>query len=62
MLYSTKKERDAAIVNRFEHYIANGMTKTQATEQTRKDFLFLTNVPVFNARRREKERKEGKNG
>lgn len=62
MLYNTRKERDEAIVNYFERCLANGLTKTQATEKTRVVFKFLTPVPIYNARRRAKERKEKNNG
>ncbi len=58
----TRKERDLAIVARFEQCLAKGLSKTKATELIRKEFKFLTDVPVYNARRRVKERKEAENG
>lgn len=62
MLYSTRKEREQAIVAFYNHCIERGLTKTQATEQTRLEFKFLTPIPVYNARRRAKEEKEAENG
>lgn len=62
MLYSTRNEREQAIVTYFDRCIEHGMTKTQATEQTRLEFKFLTPIPVYNARRRARERKEADNG
>lgn len=58
----TRKERDEEIVRLFEEHLKNGLSKMQATEEVQKEFRFLTSVPVYNARRRVKERKESING
>jgi len=54
----TRKERDLAVVRHFASCINEGMTKTEATERTREKFGFLTAVPVYNARRRVREKGE----
>lgn len=48
----TRRERDLAIVQAFEKCISEGATKTEATRKVRRIFRFLTDVPVYNARRR----------
>lgn len=53
----TRKERDAAVAAAFEAYVNDGLTRMQATEKVQNDFGFLTPVPVYNARRRVKQRK-----
>ncbi len=62
MLYNTRKEREQAIIAFYDRCIECGMTKMQATEETRIEFRFLTPIPVYNARRRAKQRKEVDNG
>lgn len=52
MFYTTRNERDAAIVDYFNDCLKKGLTKTQATEKTRVEFRFLTSVPIYSARRR----------
>lgn len=59
MLYKTRKERQKAIVAFFNKCLAQGMSKTEATEKTQREFKFLTPVPVYNARRKEKETENG---
>lgn len=58
----TRNERDLAVVAFFESMLNSGLTKMQATQKTRDEFRFLTDVPVYAARRRVKERKEAENG
>ncbi len=58
----TRKERDNEIVAKFEQHLANGLSKTEATRLVREEFKFLTDVPIYSARRRVKERKEAENG
>lgn len=58
----TRKERDMKIYELFNNYVGNGMSKTEATGLVQRHFGFLTPVPVYNARRRVKERKEAENG
>ena len=62
MLYNSRKEREKAIVSFFDHCIERGMTKKEATEETRLEFRFLTPIPIYNARRRARERKEADDG
>ncbi len=56
----TRKERDVAIVNFFEKCIIGGMTKGEATKMAQEKFGFLTDVPIYNARRRVANQAEGK--
>ncbi len=56
----TRKERDVAIVNFFEKCINGGMTKGEATKMAQEKFGFLTDVPIYNARRRVANQTEGK--
>lgn len=58
----TRKERDIKIDEMFNDYVCNGLSKTEATSLVQREFGFLTPVPVYNARRRVKERKEAENG
>ncbi len=56
----TRKERDLAIVKFFAECVNAGMKKTEATQKTQKKFGFLTEVPVYNARRRVAAINQGK--
>jgi hypothetical protein len=61
----TKQERDLAIVRFFAECINGGMRKMEATRKTQQKFGFLTDVPIYNARRRVadiNQRKEAGNG
>lgn len=62
MLYNTRKERDLAIVAFYDRCIERGLSKTQATEEARNEFKFLTPIPIYSARRRVREQKEAANG
>lgn len=56
----TRKERDLAIVRYFAECINQGMKKTEATTKTQEKFGFLTDIPIYNARRRVAELNQGK--
>ena len=61
----TRQERDLAIVKFFAECVNAGMKKTEATTKTQEKFGFLTEIPIYNARRRVAElnqRKEAENG
>ena len=61
----TRRERDLAIVRYFAECVNAGMKKTEATTSTKEKFGFLTDVPIYSARRRVAElnqRKEASNG
>ena len=56
----TRKERDVAIVQFFEKCLSKGTTKVEATKMAQEKFGFLTDIPIYNARRRVANMKQGK--
>lgn len=59
MSYLNKEEKRKAIVRSVHLYMAQGLNKTAAVKKTSADFGYLTDIPVWNALKREEAESNG---
>ena len=59
MDYQNLKEKRKAVCHAVAAYVASGVNKTAAVKKVAEDFGYLTEVPVWNALRKEKEESNG---
>lgn len=55
MNFQNREEKRKMVVNTVNLYIKNGMNKTAAVKRVSNEFGYLTEIPVWNALKREKE-------
>lgn len=59
MDYQNQKEKRKAVCHAVAAYVASGVNKTAAVKKVAKDFGYLTEVPVWNALKKEREENDG---
>ena len=61
MRYQNRKEKRKMVAEAVNLYVKSGMNKTAAVKRVSNEFGYLTEIPVWNALKKEKEEQENGN-